>query len=60
MNDPPKMVYRSTDYNKGLLSDSVITNAFKKLGIKRNTRKADALVLDILGYRLYNKYKDND
>ena len=23
------------DYNKGLLSDSVITNAFKKLGIKR-------------------------
>lgn len=47
------------DYNRGMISDSILENAFKNLGIKENSKEADELVLDILGWKLYNKYRND-
>lgn len=47
------------DYNKGLLSDRMLPNAFQSLGIKANSRDADRLILDVLGWRLYNKHRND-
>ena len=48
------------DYNRGLISDSILDKAFMKLGIKKNSREADELVLDLLGWKLYNKYRNDN
>lgn len=48
------------DYNRGLMSDRVIEMARKKLGIRDNSRAMDDLVLDLLGYKLYNKYRHDN
>lgn len=48
------------DYNRGMISDSILENAFKNLGIKENSKEADELVLDILGWKLYNKYRNDN
>ena len=48
------------DYNRGLLSDRIIEKSRKKLGLKNNSRKMDELILDILGWQLYNKYRHDN
>lgn len=45
------------DYNSGLISEKILPAAFNDLGIKPESREADVLILDLLGWRLYNKYR---
>ena len=48
------------DYNRGLLSYRVLPSARKRLGIKDESNAMDRLVVDLLGIKLYTKYRHDD
>lgn len=47
------------DYNRGLISERIVKNAIKSLGLKENSNKLDKLILDLLGWKLYNSYRND-